>query len=225
MFGCVAGLAARTHASLRGYGSDYDPFFKTDTRLFPAIEFLVQLLQHLPDSRSRLIRTYGLYSSRARGTPCPAGALARREGGPVALTSSAYLPRAGSATSTPAIPPHRSTRGAEARAVDVGQAEPRRMSPPDQEDLGIPYQLRAIQQVRTLPFALLTRSTHGSTRSFARSNAVMAGAKTGCTFVTGTVMAPRCRFRGPIWPRLIRSLSSPLGRLVFVPETCWNSLI
>jgi hypothetical protein len=102
---------------------------------------------------------------------------------------------------------------------------PFRMGKAHRQDLGIPYQLRAIQQVRTLPFALLTRSTHGSTRSFARSNAVMAGAKTGCTFVTGTVMAPRCRFRGPIWPRLIRSLSSPLGRLVFVPETCWNSLI
>jgi hypothetical protein len=37
-------------------------------KLFPAIEFLVQLLQHLPDVRSRLIRRYGLYSSRSRGT-------------------------------------------------------------------------------------------------------------------------------------------------------------
>jgi hypothetical protein len=34
---------------------------------------LVELLQHLPDSRRRLIRTYGRYSSRARATPCPAG--------------------------------------------------------------------------------------------------------------------------------------------------------
>jgi hypothetical protein len=102
---------------------------------------------------------------------------------------------------------------------------PLRMGQADRKGLGNPYQLRAIQQVRTLPFALLTRSTHGSTRSFARSNAVMVGAKTGCTFLTGTVMAHRCRFRGPTWPRLIRSLSSPLGRLVFVPETCWNSLI
>jgi hypothetical protein len=38
---------------------------------------LVELLQHLPDSRSRLIRTYGLYSSRARGTPGPAAARQR----------------------------------------------------------------------------------------------------------------------------------------------------
>jgi hypothetical protein len=68
------------------------------------VEFLVELLQHLPDSRSRLIRTYGLYSSRARGTPCPAGARARREGGPASLTWSVWLPRAGSATIHPRHP-------------------------------------------------------------------------------------------------------------------------
>jgi len=31
-------------------------------KLFPAIEFLVQLLQHLPDPRAHLVRRYGLYS-------------------------------------------------------------------------------------------------------------------------------------------------------------------
>ena len=36
--------------------------------MFPALEFLVQLLQHLPDPDTRLIRRYGLYSSRSRGT-------------------------------------------------------------------------------------------------------------------------------------------------------------
>ena len=36
--------------------------------LFPALEFLVQLLQHLPDARAHLVRRYGLYSSRSRGT-------------------------------------------------------------------------------------------------------------------------------------------------------------
>jgi len=46
----------------------YSDYFHTDTKVFPAIEFLVELLQHLPDSCSRLLRTYGLYSSRARGT-------------------------------------------------------------------------------------------------------------------------------------------------------------
>jgi len=52
----------------------YNPFFKTNARLFPAAEFLVLLLQHFPDARARLMRRYGLYSSRSRGTwsrkPC-----------------------------------------------------------------------------------------------------------------------------------------------------------
>jgi len=50
------------------YRVPYNDYFRTDTKVFPAVEFLVELLQHLPDSRSRLVRTYGLYSSRARGT-------------------------------------------------------------------------------------------------------------------------------------------------------------
>ncbi len=50
------------------YRAPYSDYFHTDMKVFPAIEFLVEVLQHLPDSRSRLIRTYGLYSSRARGT-------------------------------------------------------------------------------------------------------------------------------------------------------------
>jgi hypothetical protein len=50
------------------YRSEYNPYFKTNEKLFPAIEFLVQLLQHLPDPRAHLVRRYGLYSSRSRGT-------------------------------------------------------------------------------------------------------------------------------------------------------------
>jgi hypothetical protein len=50
------------------YRARYSDYFHTDTKLFTAVEFLVELLQHLPDSRRRLIRTYGLYSSRGRGT-------------------------------------------------------------------------------------------------------------------------------------------------------------
>jgi hypothetical protein len=49
------------------YRSEYNPYFKTNARLFPALEFLVQLLQHLPEPRSHLVRRYGLYSSRSRG--------------------------------------------------------------------------------------------------------------------------------------------------------------
>jgi len=49
------------------------PFFRHDTKIFPAVGFLVEVLQHLPDSRSRLIRTYGLLwlplSSLLRGFP------------------------------------------------------------------------------------------------------------------------------------------------------------
>jgi hypothetical protein len=86
------------------YRAPYSDYFHTDTKLFTAVEFLVELLQHLPDSRRRLIRTYGLYSSRARGTPRPAGALARREGGPASPTWSVWLPRAGSATIHPSHP-------------------------------------------------------------------------------------------------------------------------
>ena len=55
------------------YRAPYSDYFHTDTKVFPAIEFLVEVLRHLPDSRSRLICTYGLYSSRTRGTwsRCP----------------------------------------------------------------------------------------------------------------------------------------------------------
>jgi len=49
------------------YRSEYNPYFMTSARLFPAIEFLVQLLQHLPDARAHLVRRYGLYS-QSRGT-------------------------------------------------------------------------------------------------------------------------------------------------------------
>jgi hypothetical protein len=59
------------------YRAPYSDYFRTDTKIFPAVEFLVEVLQHLPDSRSRLLRTYGLYSSRARGIPGPAAARQR----------------------------------------------------------------------------------------------------------------------------------------------------
>jgi hypothetical protein len=48
------------------YRAAYSDYFPTDRKTFPAVEFLVELLQHLPDSRRRLIRTYGLYSSPGR---------------------------------------------------------------------------------------------------------------------------------------------------------------
>jgi hypothetical protein len=50
------------------YRSEYNPYFKTGVKLFPTLEFLVQLLQHLPDPRSHLVHRYRFYSSRSRGT-------------------------------------------------------------------------------------------------------------------------------------------------------------
>jgi hypothetical protein len=50
------------------YYTAYNPYFRTNSKLFPATEFLVEVLQHLPDAGARLIRRYGLYSSRSRGT-------------------------------------------------------------------------------------------------------------------------------------------------------------
>ena len=41
------------------YRAPYADYFTTDTKVFPAVGFLVEVLQHLPDSRCRLIRTYG----------------------------------------------------------------------------------------------------------------------------------------------------------------------
>jgi hypothetical protein len=38
------------------YRSEYNQYFKTYVKLFPALEFLVQLLQHLPEPRAHLVR-------------------------------------------------------------------------------------------------------------------------------------------------------------------------
>ena len=73
-------MLVEEHASSVLYRSEYNPYFKTNQKLFPAIGFLVDLLQHLPDAGAHLIpwasalrssaraRRYGLYSSRSRGT-------------------------------------------------------------------------------------------------------------------------------------------------------------
>ena len=61
------GMGRGRHEAGVLYRSEYNPYFKTNARLFPTLEFLVQLLQHLPDAPARLVRRYGLYSSRSRG--------------------------------------------------------------------------------------------------------------------------------------------------------------
>lgn len=41
---------------------------RTNTKLLSATDFIAELLQLLPDCRTRWIRRYGLYTSRSRGT-------------------------------------------------------------------------------------------------------------------------------------------------------------
>ena len=54
-------------ASLHGYLIP-EALAQYIARLFPALEFLDQLLQHLPNARAHLVRRCGLYCSRSRGT-------------------------------------------------------------------------------------------------------------------------------------------------------------
>jgi hypothetical protein len=61
-------LVVEDHAATVLYYSAYNPYFRANAKLFRASDFIAELLQHLPDSRIRLIRRYGLYSSRSRGT-------------------------------------------------------------------------------------------------------------------------------------------------------------
>ena len=51
-----------------GLSSSRASYFESNAWLFPALEFLVHLLQHLPDPRVHLVRRYGLYSSPSPGT-------------------------------------------------------------------------------------------------------------------------------------------------------------
>ncbi len=61
-------LVVEDHAATVLYHTAYNPYFRTNHKLFHATDFIAELLQHLPDPRLRLIRRYGLYSSHSRGT-------------------------------------------------------------------------------------------------------------------------------------------------------------
>jgi hypothetical protein len=61
-------MLVEEHAGSVLYRSESNPYFHTDSKLFPATEFLVEVLQHLPEAGTRLTRRYGLYCSRSRGT-------------------------------------------------------------------------------------------------------------------------------------------------------------
>jgi hypothetical protein len=58
------------HAATFLYHTACNPYFRNNRKVFRATDFVAELLQQLPDPRRRLIRRYGLYSSRSRGT-CP----------------------------------------------------------------------------------------------------------------------------------------------------------
>ena len=61
-------LIVEDHTATVLYQTAYNPYFRTNRKIFRATDFIAELLQHLPDPRLRLIRRYGLYSSRSRGT-------------------------------------------------------------------------------------------------------------------------------------------------------------
>jgi len=49
------------------FHTTYSEYFKENVHLFDALDFLAELTQHLPPKGVRLIRRYGLYSSRTKG--------------------------------------------------------------------------------------------------------------------------------------------------------------
>jgi len=61
-------LIVEDHTATVLYRTAYNPYFRTNLKAFRAADFIAELLQHLPEPRVRLIRRYGLYSSRSRGT-------------------------------------------------------------------------------------------------------------------------------------------------------------
>jgi len=48
------------------FHTKYNAYFKENTKLFDAADFIAELTQHIPPLRMRLVRYYGLYSSRSR---------------------------------------------------------------------------------------------------------------------------------------------------------------
>mgnify|MGYP001114257842 CR=1 FL=1 len=48
------------------FHTKYNKYFRENLKVFEAEEFISQLTQHVPPPRMRVIRYYGLYSSRSR---------------------------------------------------------------------------------------------------------------------------------------------------------------
>lgn len=49
------------------YHTQYNDYFKENTRMFEACDFIAELTQHIPPRHKHYIRYYGLYSSRGKG--------------------------------------------------------------------------------------------------------------------------------------------------------------
>ena len=49
------------------FHTTYSEYFKENTHMFEALDFLAELIQHIPPKRVQLIRRYGLYASRTKG--------------------------------------------------------------------------------------------------------------------------------------------------------------
>ena len=112
------------HAGSLLYRSEYNPHFHTDSMLFPATEFLLKVLQHLPDAGTPLILAMGCIP------PAPV------VHGPARPTLPAWLPRAGRRTTRGtacSAPQH--TLPAHHGSVRVGQGSPLRLGKAARKDL------------------------------------------------------------------------------------------
>jgi len=67
---CPISLDKIIYESFKGkviFKTKYNAYFKENLKVFDAVEFIGQTVQHIPIPRIRLIRYYGLYSSKSRG--------------------------------------------------------------------------------------------------------------------------------------------------------------
>jgi hypothetical protein len=73
---CPVSLQKLVYEPFKGkviFKTRYNSYFKENLKVFEAEDFLAELSRHIPPARVRLIRYYGLYSSKSRGKwkECP----------------------------------------------------------------------------------------------------------------------------------------------------------
>jgi hypothetical protein len=67
---CPVSLQKLLYEPFKGkviFKTKYNAYFKENLKVFTGEDFLAELTQHIPPARVRLIRYYGLYSSKSRG--------------------------------------------------------------------------------------------------------------------------------------------------------------